>query len=51
VQVSQEPFALHNEDLLDRVHLTACSRRYRSALGFSRHTVRRLGLFVLRLLA
>jgi hypothetical protein len=51
VQVGKEPFALRNEDPLDRVHPTTCSRRYRSALGLSRHTVRRLGLFVLRLLA
>ena len=51
VQVGKEPFALRNEDLLDRVHLATCLRRYRLALGFSRHTVRRLGLLVLRLLA
>jgi hypothetical protein len=51
VQVGKEPLALRNEDLLERVHPTTYSRRYRSALGLSRHTVRRLGLSVLRLLA
>jgi hypothetical protein len=40
-----------SQDLLGGVHLTTCSRRYGLALGFSRHTVRRLGLLVFRLLA